>query len=113
MPVRLSDAPLTVTNKSSILKSTVQRGGGPEYQKNSACSCGAADPLSGGVQRGDHVRGRFTVRVVCESDGVWQIFYSCYLDGEYYGMGGMADLDGVELTEDTDLSVSFTPVFSG
>lgn len=55
----------------------------------------------------------FTVRVVCESDGVWQIFYSCYLDGEYYGMGGMADLDGVELTEDTDLSVSFTRSFLG
>ena len=28
-------------------------------------------------------------------------------------MGGMADLDGVELTEDTDLSVSFTRSFLG
>lgn len=55
----------------------------------------------------------FTIRVVCESDGIWQIFYSCYLDGEYCGMGGVADLDGGELTEETDLSISFTRSFLG
>ena len=38
----------------------------------------------------------FTVNVVCESEGLAQIFYSCYVDGEYRGMGGIADLDGAE-----------------
>ena len=49
----------------------------------------------------------FTVRVVCQSEDVYQIFYTCYVGGESRGMGGMADLEGGELTEDTDLTLTF------
>ena len=49
----------------------------------------------------------FTVRVVCESSGIYQIFYSCYLGDDTAGMGGMADLAGGEITEDTDLTLTF------
>ena len=55
----------------------------------------------------------FSVTVVCESEDIYQIFYSCYIDDEYYGMGGMADLDGGEITADTDLTLSFTSSFLG
>ena len=43
-----------------------------------------------GAEGGD----AFTVRVVCQSEDVYQIFYTCYVGGESRGMGGMADLEG-------------------
>ena len=54
----------------------------------------------------------FTVRVVCQSEDVYQIFYTCYIGGESRGMGGMADLEGGELTEDTDLTLTFPRTYS-
>lgn len=56
-----------------------------------------------GAEGGD----AFTVRVVCESEDIYQIFYTCYIGGESRGMGGMADLEGGELTEATDLTLTF------
>ena len=53
----------------------------------------------------------FTVRVVCESPDVYQIFYTCYLGDEAVGMGGMADLEGGEITEDTDLTLTFPAAY--
>ena len=50
----------------------------------------------------------FTVKVRCESTGIYQIFYTCYIDGESCGMGGMADLNGGEITAETDLTLTFT-----
>ena len=50
----------------------------------------------------------FTVKVRCESTGIYQIFYTCYFDGESCGMGGMADLNGGEITAETDLTLTFT-----
>lgn len=50
----------------------------------------------------------FSLNIICESEGIYQIYYSCYFDDEYYGMGGMSDLDKKELTADTELK----PVFS-
>ncbi|MBQ8935161.1 MAG: hypothetical protein IJ049_01980 [Oscillospiraceae bacterium] len=48
-----------------------------------------------------------TFRLVCRSEDIYQIFYTCYIDGEYFCMGGLADLDGNTLTEDSDLTFSF------
>lgn len=49
----------------------------------------------------------FRIRVICESGGIQQLFYSCYLDDAYYAQGGMADLAGDELTADTELTLTF------
>ena len=43
----------------------------------------------------------------CQSEDVYQIFYSTYLEGEAYGQGGWADLDGKALTPETSLTASF------
>lgn len=51
----------------------------------------------------------FTVKVVCESQGIQQIFYTYYIGGASRGMGGMADLEGGALTEATDLTLTFQP----
>ena len=32
----------------------------------------------------------FVISAICECKEVYQIYYSCYFDDEYYGMGGMA-----------------------
>ena len=40
----------------------------------------------------------FTIRLLCESEGVCQVFYTCYLDGTAAGTGGIADLDGEAFT---------------
>lgn len=50
----------------------------------------------------------FTVRVICESEDVYQIFYTFYIGDESRGMGGMADLEGKALTNETDLTLTFT-----
>lgn len=49
----------------------------------------------------------FTVKVFCQSRGIYQIYWTCYLDGERWGSGGMADLEGNEITEQTDLTLHF------
>ena len=48
-----------------------------------------------------------TIQLVCQSEDVYQIFYSTYLEGEAYGQGGWADLDGKALTPETSLTASF------
>ena len=53
----------------------------------------------------------FTVNVVCESEGLAQIFYSCYVDGEYRGMGGIADLDGAVIESGRVFSLVFSRSF--
>ena len=50
----------------------------------------------------------FTVRVICESEDIYQIFYTFYIGDESRGMGGMADLEGKALTNETDLTLTFT-----
>ncbi len=66
------------------------------------CSCG-----------GNSAAGSdsFAVNIVCQSENVYQIFYSCYIDGEYFGMGGMADLDGNKLSADSELQLVFTKAY--
>ena len=53
----------------------------------------------------------FQVQVICESSGIQQIFWSCYLDGVPYGSGGMADLNGEELTSESELIPSFSRTY--
>ncbi len=53
----------------------------------------------------------FCVNIICESKGIYQIFYSCFLNDEYYSMGGMGDYDHNELTEETELKLVFTKDF--
>ena len=45
----------------------------------------------------------FTIRLACESEGVYQVFYTYYVGGERRGMGGVADLDGAALSADAPL----------
>lgn len=49
----------------------------------------------------------FAVRLICESQDIYRIYYSCYLDGAYYSMGGVADLDGKTLTEEAPMTIYF------
>ena len=49
----------------------------------------------------------FAVRLICKSRDVYRIYYSCYLDGAYCGMGGVADLDGKALTEEAPMTLYF------
>ena len=48
-----------------------------------------------------------TIQLVCQSEDVYQIFYSTYLEGEEYGQGGWADMDGKALTPETSRTASF------
>lgn len=48
------------------------------------------------------------VEVKCQSADVYQIFYSCYIDGQSYGMGAVADLDGRMITYDMVLQTELT-----
>ena len=63
-------------------------------------ACGA-DPSSVAE---DQIR----IQLICESKDIYQIYYTCYIDGEYFAMGGFADLDGNELTADSDCSAIFS-----
>ena len=56
---------------------------------------------------GNEKENSFTVKVVCESPEIQQIFYTYYIGGASRGMGGMADLEGETLTEATDLTLTF------
>jgi hypothetical protein len=47
----------------------------------------------------------FTVKVICESNGISMIFYSSYINGEHFDDGGMADSQGNELTSESTLEV--------
>lgn len=51
---------------------------------------------------------QFTVDVVCQSEDVLRIFYSCYIDGQERGMGGLADLDGAVIPPGSSFSIPFT-----
>ena len=66
--------------------------------------------LTGCNGGGETAADSFTLNVECESEGIYQIFYTFYLDGEEMGMGGMADLDGGPLGEEP-LSITFTSAF--
>ena len=67
-------------------------------------ACGAAP-------KEETAQDAFSIRVRCEAKQVYQIFYTCYLNGEYYGKGGMANLDGGEITEDSELVLDFPQSF--
>lgn len=54
-----------------------------------------------------NVQDAVTIQLVCQSEDVYQIFYSTYLEGEEYGQGGWADMDGKALTSKTSLTASF------
>ena len=47
----------------------------------------------------------FTIRLACESEGVYQVFYTYYIGGEERGMGGVADLDGAALSADAPVEL--------
>ncbi len=48
-----------------------------------------------------------TLRVVCQSPEVYQLYYTLYLDGEEYCQGGWGDIDGDPLTAQSDLTALF------
>lgn len=48
-----------------------------------------------------------TLRVVCQSPEVYQLYYTLYLDGEEYCQGGWGDIDGAPLTGQSDLTALF------
>lgn len=48
------------------------------------------------------------IEIKCQSADVYQIFYSSYIDGQFYGMGAVADQDGRMLTSDMVLQTVLT-----
>lgn len=48
------------------------------------------------------------IEIKCQSADVYQIFYSSYIDGQYYGMGAAADQDGRRITSDMVLKTVLT-----
>lgn len=66
--------------------------------KKSLCFLGACLLCLGLTSCAAAEQDAFQVQIICKSSGIQQIFWSCYLDGVFYGSGGMADLDGEELT---------------
>lgn len=48
------------------------------------------------------------IEIRCECDDVYQIFYSTYINGQYYGMGAVADMDGRRITSDMTLRTVLT-----
>lgn len=48
-----------------------------------------------------------TFKIKCESKDIYKIFYTMYIDDEYYSEGGMADLQGNIITEETDMTLTF------
>ncbi len=53
----------------------------------------------------------FTLKIRCESPDIYSIFYTCYIDGQTRGHGGMSDLDGQALTDGTGLELNFSRSF--
>lgn len=53
-------------------------------------------------------KDQIALRIVCESEGIYQLFYSIYLGDQPMGMGGMADLEHKPLTPETELEVRFS-----
>ncbi len=51
--------------------------------------------------------GAFSIDLVCQSEAIYQIFYTYYIDGTSCGMGAVADLDGGALTPETELRLTF------
>ena len=48
-----------------------------------------------------------TFKIICKSENVYMLFYTMYLDGEYFCQGGFADPDDGPLTAESDLSMTF------
>ena len=48
-----------------------------------------------------------TFKIKCESKDIYKLFYTMYIDNEYYSKGGMADLEGNVITEETDMTLAF------
>lgn len=48
-----------------------------------------------------------TFKIECTSENIYQIYYTMYIDGEYFSKGGIADLDGNVITNETDMTLSF------
>lgn len=48
------------------------------------------------------------IEIRCECADVYQIFYSTYINGQYYGMGAAADMDGRMITSDMVLKTVLT-----
>lgn len=49
----------------------------------------------------------FSIDLICRSEGIYQVFYTYYIDGQSCGMGAVADLDGGVLTPESELTLSF------
>lgn len=60
------------------------------------------------VDRSVVAEDQIRIQLICESKDIYQIYYTCYIDEEYFAMGGFADLDGNELTADSDCSAIFS-----
>lgn len=70
--------------------------------------CATAALVLSGCSREEPAEERsFAIDLTCESAGVYQIFYTYYIDGVSCGIGGVADLDGGELTDKSDLTIVF------
>ena len=51
-----------------------------------------------------------TFKIKCESKDIYKLFYTMYIDNEYYSKGGMADLEGNVITEETDMTLDILKI---
>ena len=79
--------------------------------KKSLCFLGACLLCLGLTSCAAAEQDAFQVQIICKSSGIQQIFWSCYLDGVFYRSGGMADLDGEELTAESELVPCFSRAY--
>lgn len=59
-------------------------------------------------QQSDTDPDAVNIEVKCECADVYQVFYSSYIDGQYYGMGAAADMNGGMITSDMVLKTVLT-----
>lgn len=64
--------------------------------------------FAGCGQEGDADPNAIYIEIKCQSADVYQIFYSSYIDGQYYGMGAAADQDGRRINSDMVLKTVLT-----
>ena len=85
--------------------------------KKSLCFLGACLLCLGLTSCAAAEQDAFQVQIICKSSGIQQIFWSCYLDGVFYGSGGglvpgfsRAYLDGAD---PIGFSIDFSPYAEG
>ncbi len=53
----------------------------------------------------------FTLLIICESKGIYQIFFTSYVNDEKWAIGGISSVDHLELSADAPLKKEFSKAY--